>query len=45
MWVDNTEEFGWMLPRGEYNTVGEEVAAYQEYFADHLSLKSNIPRY
>lgn len=44
MWVDNTEEFGWMLPRGEYNTVGEEVAAYQEYFADHLSLKSNIPR-
>ena len=36
MFVDNEYFYGYMLTRGEFNTVSEEVVAWQEYYAEVL---------
>ena len=36
MFIDNEYYYGYMLTRGEFNTVSEEIVAWQEYYAEVL---------
>ena len=36
MFVDNEDVYGYMLTRGEFNTVSEEIVAWHEYYAEVL---------
>ena len=43
MFIDNAHTYGYMLTRGEHNTVSEEIVGWQEYYADQLLLRLQHP--
>ncbi|XP_063686182.1 procollagen galactosyltransferase 2-like [Bolinopsis microptera] len=45
MFIDNEHTYGYMLTRGEYNTVSEEIVGWQEYYADTLLLRMGVEHF